>query len=348
MLCALIMAGGKGTRFWPLSTEERPKQFLKLIGNETMIQMTVNRVKPIIPAERIFISTVSKYVSLVKEQLPEIPEQNIIIEPEGRNTAPCITLSSLIIERRYKNSTMAVLPADHLIREEEKFRDILLKCNEFLDENKQIILTLGMKADRPETGYGYIKCGKTSLSIDNHKFIKVEKFVEKPELEMATQYLKEGTYLWNGGMFLWKTMNIIEQIREYCPQIYEPLKKIRTAKDNEIKELIQNNYSKTEAISIDYAVLEKSKEIYVVPSDIGWDDIGTWKSVERYKKKDINNNIIDGNAKVIECKSNIALNNEKRVIMIGLEDVLTIETEDSIYIINKDRLDKIKDYKNII
>ena len=348
MLCALIMAGGKGTRFWPLSTEEKPKQFLNLIGDETMIQMTVNRIKPIIPMERIFICTVPAYVDLVKEQLPELPHENIIIEPEGRNTAPCITLSSMIIKRRFKNTVMVVLPSDHLIKNEEKFRDIILNCRKFIDKNDKAIITVGMKMDRPETGYGYIRYSDDYVELNEERFIKVDKFIEKPDLVKAETYLKDGNYLWNGGMFLWKSENILNEIREYCPNIYEPLKDLQSVYTKEIKNIINENYYKTESISIDYAVLEKSKEIYVVIADIGWDDIGTWKSVERYKKRDDFNNIIEGNARVIESKSNIAINNDKRVVMIGIEDIMTIETDDSIYIINKGYMDNLGDYKNNI
>lgn len=348
MLCALIMAGGKGTRFWPLSTEEKPKQFLNLLGRETMIQMTVNRVKPIIPIERIFVCTVSSYVELVKEQLPELPEENIIVEPEGRNTAPCIALSSMIINRKYNDAAIAVLPSDHLIKDEEKFRNIILDCNEFLDINETALITIGMKPDRPETGYGYIRYDKKSFELKEDKFIKVDKFVEKPDLEMAENYLKEGNYLWNGGMFIWKASNIINQIREYCPDIYEPLKDIQTAEEASLSDLVKERYSDTKAISIDYAVLEKSNEIYVLPADIGWDDIGTWKSVERYKKKDDFNNIIEGNARVIESKSNIALNSGKRIVLIGIKDVMALQTEDSIYIVNKDKMENLREYKNII
>ena len=157
MLTALIMAGGKGTRFWPLSTEEKPKQFLNLIGEETMIQMTVNRIKPIIPIERIFVCTGAMYVDLVKEQIPELPERNIIVEPEGRNTAPCITLSAFVIKKYYEDSTMVVLPSDHLIKNEEEFRNVVIHANEFIKYNDNAIITLGMKPSRPEVGYGYIK-----------------------------------------------------------------------------------------------------------------------------------------------------------------------------------------------
>ncbi|WP_294155348.1 mannose-1-phosphate guanylyltransferase [uncultured Clostridium sp.] len=346
MLCALIMAGGKGTRFWPLSTEEKPKQFLNLLGDETMIQMTVNRVKPIILMERIFVCTVSSYVELVKEQLPELPEENIIIEPEGRNTGPCIALSSFIIDRKYKDATVVVLPSDHLIRNEDKFREIIVNCNKFLNDKPRSLITIGMKPDRPETGFGYIKYSDNSIKVNDNDFIKVERFVEKPDMEKAVEYLNDGKYLWNGGMFLWNVRNILNEIKKHSPGIYNPIKDIEIIENEKLYELVNNRYCETEAISIDYAVLEKSNEIYVVPSDIGWDDIGTWKSVERYKKKDIYNNILEGNAQVIDSRSNIAINNEKRIVMIGIDDVMTIETEDSIYIVNKNYMNNLRDYKN--
>ncbi|MCS6104937.1 mannose-1-phosphate guanylyltransferase [Clostridium botulinum] len=348
MLCALIMAGGKGTRFWPLSTEEKPKQFLNLIGEETMIQMTVNRVKPIIPIERIFVCTGEKYVDLVREQLPELPEKNIIIEPEGRNTAPCIALSSLVIDRYYKDSTIIVLPSDHLIQDEDCFRNIAIKSHEFVEENNKAIVTLGMKPNRAEIGYGYIKYNEQITENNDINVFKVDRFVEKPNEETAKKYLADGSYLWNGGMFLWKTSNILSEIQKYSPDTYEAIHKISQINESNLQEFINENYHKTESISIDYAVLEKSKNIYVIPSEFGWDDIGTWKSVERYKKKDVNNNIIEGNARVIESTSNIAINNGKRVVMIGIDDVMTLETEDSIYIVNKEYMDNLRDYQNAL
>ena len=341
MICALIMAGGKGTRFWPLSTEEKPKQFLNLIGNETMIQMTVNRILPIIPLERIFICTGEKYVNLVKEQLPNLPEKNIIVEPEGRNTAPCIALSALVIKRYFKDSTMVVLPSDHLIKNESRFREIIINGNEFLKQNNDGIITLGMKPDRPETGYGYIKYGERIEKNIN----KVDSFVEKPNLEVAKRYLNEGTYLWNGGMFLWKTDHIINEIKRFIPETYEALHNIENINELELQNFINKNYFKTNSISIDYAVLEKSKNVYVIPSEIGWDDIGTWKSVERYKDKDNNNNITNFNAEIIESTSNMIINNTKKVVMIGMDNTMAIETTDTIYIVNKDYMEELKNYQ---
>lgn len=343
-ICALIMAGGKGTRFWPLSTEEKPKQFLNLIENKTMIQMTVDRILPIIPIEKIFVCTGEKYVGLVKEQLPDLPNQNIIVEPEGRNTAPCIALSALVIKRYYNNSTMVVLPSDHLIKDEDEFRNIIINGSNFLENISDGIVTLGMKPDRAETGYGYIKCGDEVREGIN----KVSKFVEKPNLDLAKQYLNEGTYLWNGGMFLWKTDHIINEIKKHIPYTYEALHNIEKIEECRIQEMINSSYSKTDSISIDYAVLEKSEKIYVIPSKIGWDDIGTWRAIERYRDKDNNGNIYNDNTEIIESTSNMVINNTKKIIMIGIDNTMAIETEDAVYIVNKEYMDRLRDYQGQI
>ncbi len=345
MITALIMAGGKGTRFWPLSTEDKPKQFLNLVGDSTMIQMTVNRIIPIIPIERIFICTCEKYIDLVKEQLPELPERNIIIEPEGMNTAPCITLSALVIKRYYKDATMVVLPADHLIANENEFREIVKDSNEFLELNKQAIVTLGMSPSRPETGYGYIKFGNDINSINGRDFVKVEAFVEKPNREKAEEYLKEKTYLWNGGMFMWKISTILEQLKEYASSTYEVLHNIEHVSEENLQDLINEQYMKTEAISIDYAVLEKSEDIYVVPSNIKWDDIGSWNAIERYREKDSSSNISMGDSISFDSKNNIIISAEKKIIINEVSDIFVIETEDNIIVGRKDNIDKLKEIK---
>ena len=348
MLCALIMAGGKGTRFWPLSTEEKPKQFLNLIGEETMIQMTVNRIKPIIPIERVFVCTGEMYVDLVKEQLPELPEQNIIVEPEGRNTAPCIALSAFVIKKYYKDANMIVLPSDHLISDEDEFRNVIKNADEFVKENKEAIITLGMEPTRPETGYGYIRYGKDEKVINNHKVIKVDAFVEKPNKEKAKAYIKEGNYLWNGGMFLWSADNILKQIEKYSNDTYEALKDIEIVANEEIQELINNNYHKTEAISIDYAVMEKSDSIYVVPSRFGWDDVGSWEALDRYREKDDKGNVLVGSAKVVDSHGNLVISSSHDIVVEGLKDIYVIENDGKILVGHKSNVANVKELKKII
>ena len=349
MLTALIMAGGKGTRFWPLSTEEKPKQFLNLIGDETMIQMTINRIKPIIPIERIFVCTSEMYVDLVKEQLPELPETNIIVEPEGRNTAPCIALSAMIIDRYYKNSNMVVLPSDHLIKYEGKFRKALIKGEEFLMLNNQAILTLGMEPSRPETGYGYIKYGEEIFTLGNVNIRKVDKFIEKPNMERAKKYLSDGTYLWNGGMFIWSCENIVNQIKKYSSNTYEALNGLSVIEEKNIQQFINENYKNTEAISIDYAVLEKSQDVYVIPSDFGWDDVGNWEAIERYREKDSFGNILIGEAKVDkEGEDNLIIATRSEVIIDGLNEIYVIENDGKIIIGNKKNITNAKELKELL
>lgn len=347
MICALIMAGGRGTRFWPLSTDDKPKQFLNLIGEDTMIQMTVKRINKLIPMDRIFVCTGEKYVALVKEQLPNLPERNIIVEPEGRNTAPCIALSALVINRYYKDATMVVLPSDHLINKEEEFLTILSDGNEFLDKNQQAILTLGITPTRPETGYGYIKYSDEKTTVNSNEVIKVESFVEKPNLETAMQYLANGSYLWNGGMFMWRTSNIIGQIKKHLPNTYEALYKLEDIEEVAIEGYINENYSKTDATSIDYGILEKSKSIYVIPSDISWDDIGSWEAVDRYRETDELGNILLGDIKNVNGKNNLIVSSNMKVIIDNLDDIYVIENDGHLVIGKRENVNKVKELKDL-
>lgn len=347
MLCALIMAGGKGTRFWPLSTEEKPKQFLKLLGEDTMIQMTVNRVEKLLPIEKIFVVTAKQYVNLVKEQLPNLPEKNIIVEPVGKNTAPCIALSAFIIKKYYDNATIAVLPSDHLIKDEERFIQILKDADEFVENNHNAIVTLGMKPDRPETGYGYIKYSGNKRQINGSQIISVETFVEKPNLEKAKEYLKSGQYLWNGGMFIWKADNILKLTKEYLNETYSVLSEIAATSEKNFEAVLENRYKEVECISIDYGIMENADNIYVIPSDFGWDDVGNWTSIERYNEKDEKENISNSNSFVYKSSKNIILT-QKKVVLNNVENLIIVETDDYILISAKDKEQEIKFAKELI
>ncbi len=287
MFCALIMAGGKGTRFWPKSTEEKPKQFLNLIADKTMIQLTYNRLLKIMPKERIFVVTGERYKKQVQNNLTDLPEKNIIIEPEGRNTAPCILLACLYIKEIYKDATVAVVPSDHAIKNTDEFCNILQVANSYVEnENRDAIVTIGITPNRPETGYGYIK-----LKDKDGQVIKVDKFVEKPNLEKAKEYLEAGEYLWNAGMFIFDINSMLKEL-EANYSGYNVLKELPSIEEKEYTKKLKKLYPECESISIDYAVMEKSQSIYVVPGDFGWDDIGTWTSLERYIAKDESENIL--------------------------------------------------------
>lgn len=346
MLCALIMAGGKGERFWPLSTDEKPKQFLRLLGDKTMIQMTVERLKKRIPIERIFVITGRQYVDILEKQLPELPEDNVIVEPVGRNTAPCIGLSAFIINKRYRDAYMVVLPSDHLVVNEDKFLDTVNAAYGFVKSKNNAVVTLGIKPSRAETDYGYIKFGEEEAKIDGFNIDKVEKFVEKPNKARAKKYLKNGSFLWNGGMFIWKCSMVLDLIKRHLSNTYHILSEIAVASETEFEDVLEEKYYKVDNISVDYGIMEKAENIYVIPSDFGWDDIGTWYSVERYNTKDVNNNVYVGKIKSIESKNNIVVGKEKPIVVVGLSDVFVVESDNIIFIGKKEDIEKIKEIKN--
>jgi len=335
------MAGGKGTRFWPKSTEEKPKQFINLIEDRTMIQLTVDRIKKLVPIEKIFISTGEKYIDLVKEQLPDLPEKNIIVEPVGRNTAPCILLASLYIKQIYSDCNIAVLPSDHLIKNEIEFLEILKKANDFVDKNKESIVTIGITPDRPETGYGYIKYSK----IGKNEVVKVDRFVEKPDLEKAKKYLKSNEYLWNAGMFIFNVDYMLKELENNYNNTFKLLKQLPSIYDKNYNKLLKEIYPESENISIDYAVMEKSKNIYVIPSNFGWDDIGTWKALERYVEKDDKDNLIKGQASIYNSSNNVLYSGEKKIVVIGLDNIFCIESDDMIVIGPKEKMEELKNYR---
>ena len=348
MLCALIMAGGKGTRFWPLSTEEKPKQFLKLVCEDTMIQMSVKRLEKLIPIERIFIVTGKRYTNLVKKQLPDLPIRNIIIEPVGKNTAPCIALSAFHINKIYQDATIAVLPSDHLIEDVDNFLEILNSADIFVNKNEESIVTIGMKPDRPETGYGYINYSHVNCTINGCEVRNVKKFVEKPYLHMAEEYLEDGNYLWNGGMFIWKAVNILRLTRLLLNDTFEVLNEIAATCEEDYHRVLEEKYDNIDSISVDFGIMEKAKDIYVIPGDFGWDDVGSWEAVERYREKDCDNNVCIGQVKKFGCSNNIIISNGKPIVISGLQDIFVVESDDMIFVGKKDEMESIKGLRNKI
>lgn len=339
--CILIMAGGKGTRFWPKSTEEKPKQFINLIEDRTMIQLTIDRIRNILPIEKIFVATGEKYIDLVKKQIPDLPDKNIIVEPVGRNTAPCILLASLYIKQIYNNCNIAVLPSDHLIKNEKIFLDTLESANDFVNGSNESIVTIGITPDRPETGYGYIKYDKT----EKKEVVKVEKFVEKPDLKKAKQYLESKEYLWNAGMFIFNVEYMLKELENNYNKTFKLLQQLPSIYDKNYGKILNEIYSESENTSIDYAVMEKSKNIYVIPSNFGWDDIGTWKSLERYIEKDEKDNLVKGQASIYNSSNNVLYSGGKKIVVIGLDNIFCIESDDMIVIGPKEKIEELKNYR---
>lgn len=336
MLCVLIMAGGIGSRFWPQSTEKMPKQFLKLLGDKSMIQMTYDRMKKITNEENIFIVTNKNYVNLIKEHIPNISNQNIICEPCSKNTAPCILLSSLYIKNLYNEANIICVSSDSYIGKEDEFIEKIRIANDFLSHEKKAIVTLGIKPTRIETGYGYIKYEKSD-SIPN----KVIKFVEKPSYDVAKEYFLSGDYLWNAGMFIFNNLSMLDELKNNLTNEYNLLKDLPNINDVNYNDFLEENYQKCTKISIDYAVMEKSSHVYAISSDINWDDVGSWKALERYTKKDVDDNISKGDIKTINSHNNVIYGNNKKIVLVNVDDLYCIDSNDVIIIGKKDDIGNV-------
>ncbi|NGP77822.1 NTP transferase domain-containing protein [Balneolaceae bacterium YR4-1] len=345
MLHAVIMAGGSGTRFWPRSTKEKPKQFLKIFGDRTMLQETVDRIEPVIPPERVWVITNERYMQLVKEQLPDVPESNIIGEPVARNTAPCVASAATLLQEKDPEATMVVLPADHSIGNPEKFITILETAAHKADEDDALI-TIGIRPDRPETGYGYIEFSKDSdETVKGHEVKKVVQFREKPDLKTARQFIFSGNFLWNSGMFVWKAAVIANQFKKHLPEVYEQMEELEPAVGtNEQGEAINNFYRNCPSISIDYGIMEKAETVYVVPGEFGWNDVGSWRAVYDLREKDEKGNVIQSDTAILESSENnlVHSENKKLITLVGVENLAVVETEDAILVCNLDESQGVK------
>ena len=337
---ALIMAGGRGERFWPRSRQNMPKQFLSLTDDgKTMIQLTVERILPLVAMEDIFIVTNRSYKDLVRSQLPELPEENILCEPVGKNTAPCIGLGAVHMAKRYGDAVMMVLPSDHLIKYTSLFLNTLSDACEVAEQGENLV-TLGIAPDSPETGYGYIKFQpETTLG----RAFSVEKFVEKPDLETAKAYLASEQYLWNSGMFIWKTSTILKNLEAYLPETYQGLCKIGEAIGTDMEEqALERAFQAFKAESIDYGVMEKAKNIYILSGSFGWDDVGSWLAVSRIKRSNELGNVVDGNVVTVDTRNTTIQGGGKLIAAVGLEDMIVVDSEDALLICEKDHAGDIK------
>lgn len=337
---ALIMAGGRGERFWPKSRKNLPKQFLSLTDDgKTMIQLTVERILPLVKMEDIYISTNRDYKELVRQQLPEIPEENILCEPVGRNTAPCIGLGAVHMRKKYEDAVMYVLPSDHLIKYTSIFLSTLTDAGEVAEQGENLV-TLGITPDCPETGYGYIKFLPNQML---GRAFEVDRFVEKPDLETAKEYVASEQYLWNSGMFIWKVSTILKNLETYLPETYEGLNRIADAIGTEEEELVlEKEFSAFQSESIDYGIMEKAKNIYILSGSFGWDDVGSWLAVGRIKKSNEFGNVINGNAVTVDTKNCIIQGGKKLIATVGIEDIIVVDTEDALLICEKDSAGNIK------
>lgn len=343
----VIMAGGVGSRFWPMSTSEKPKQFIDVLGvGKSLLQLTVERFESICKTDNVWIVTNKSYVDIVKEQLPKIPADHILCEPCRRNTAPCIAYVSWKIKSINPKANIVVSPSDHIVTNENEFRRVINDCLKFTSDTDAIV-TLGMKPSRPETGYGYIQADLASPSLRNKEVFRVDSFREKPDLETANQYIKKNNYFWNAGIFVWNVNTIVNAFRIYQPaiaKIFESLNPVY-GKENEQAE-IDAKFPECESISVDYAIMEKADEIFVCPSDFGWSDLGTWGSLLVQTKKDLYGNSCIGNDINVFETSNCMIHTtqEKKVVIQGLDGYIIAENDNTLLICKLSEEQRIKQF----
>ena len=345
----VIMAGGIGSRFWPMSTDECPKQFIDVLGvGRSLLQLTMDRFSGVVDAENIWVVTNGRYVDMVKEQLPDIPSNHVLCEPCRRNTAPCIAYVSWRIKSQDPKANIVVTPSDHVVTNVEEFRRVIKHCLNFTEDNDAIV-TLGMKPTRPETGYGYIQADLSQSSVRNKEIFRVDSFKEKPDLSRAKEYIKDKSYFWNAGIFIWNVTTIVNAFRIFQPtlsKIFEGMQDVfGTDKEQEI---IDKRYPECQNISVDYAIMEKVEEIFVCPSDFGWSDLGTWGALLMQTKRDLyGNSVIGENVQLYETKNCIVhtLQN-KKVVIQGLDGYIVAEQDGKLLICKLSEEQRIKDFKS--
>ena len=341
----VIMAGGIGSRLWPLSTPDTPKQFIDILGvGQSLLQLTVERFLPLCPPDRFWVVTSEKYVDIVREQLPAVPDDQILAEPEARNTAPCIAYASWKIARKDPDANIVVTPADALVLKTFQFAETIRKALTFTEVYGGIV-TVGIAPTRPETGYGYIHAAEAVQG----QVVKVSEFKEKPDLSTAEAYLTDGHYFWNAGIFVWKVSTIVEELRAHAPQIAGVMDSLAPSFCTEgetaaLKEL----FPTCEKISIDYAVMEKSKGIHVIAADLGWSDLGSWGSVKTHIEPDADGNaVIGGDVRLFGCKDCfVHTAGEKTVVVEGLEGYIVAESADRLLVCRLSEEQRIKEFSS--
>lgn len=345
MIYGLVLAGGKGSRLYPLSRAAEPKQFLKLINDKSFLVNTVERIKPIIEKQNIYVVTNRDYKDKIKEELLEIDENNIFIEPANKETATCIGLSAIKLLKQDANAVMVVLPSDHYIQGEKNYVDTLSQAIE-LANKRRCIVTLGIEPSRPETGYGYIEMGERTTG--NIATYRVARFTEKPNLEVAKDFLEKGTYLWNSGIFIFRADVILREIEKYLPKLHKCLMQIYKSLGEENEdEIIREQYDIIDGISIDFGVMQKTRKAYVIKCDFSWDDMGSFGALSRLLTSRKSNNTSQ-NVFVDECENCSIFGNKNLIIGFGVKDLIIVDAGDVILVMDKNKDQEIKDLLNKI
>lgn len=346
MVYAVIMAGGSGTRFWPKSTKALPKQFLNLFGDGTMIQNTASRISEIIPQERIMVVTNNDYVSIVSEQLPKVPAENIVGEPVAKNTAPCVAIAAGLLKKKDPDAVMVVLPADHHITDPDRFRSYLNAAIAKARSGDHLV-TIGIEPDRPETGFGYIH-GDNDVTedLEGHTVKAVQAFKEKPDLDTARSFLSSGNYYWNSGMFVWKAETVLQEIEKHLPDMYEHVEHALPELYGDTHHAAINDfYHACESVSIDYGIMETADSVFVVPGEFGWNDVGSWSAVFDLAEKNKDGNAIQSVFAAFSGATNnlVFSDSEKMIAMVGVDNIAVVETDTAILVCDLKQAQGVKE-----
>jgi mannose-1-phosphate guanylyltransferase len=329
-LQVVIMAGGKGERLWPVSSPDFPKQLIPFNGKNSLLRITFERSLELASPDNIYVVTSKSLASKVNEELPELPPANILAEPVGKNTAPCIGYAAVVISKKDPEAVMVVFPSDHLINEPAKLRDTVFFGNKALQAHPELLITLGIVPDRPETGYGYIAPETILLSQGEFTIKRVKSFHEKPARVLAEQYLKSG-YLWNAGMFLWRVDTILEMFSLYMSDLHGELMKLKSTIDDD-PDAVERFYHDAPKVSIDYGIMEKAERVAVIPVDFGWNDVGSWDAMDSLFSSDESGNTVRGSAEIIDSERNVVWSTDKPIVLIGVNDLVIVEGPDAILV----------------
>jgi len=332
-LQVVIMAGGKGERLWPVSSSQMPKQLIPFEGEKSLLRATFERSCDLAGPGNIYVVTSGELAEKVAKELPEMPAENILAEPFGRNTAPCIGYAAVVISKKDPEAMMAVFPSDHIIREPAKLKDAILFGARALTSHPELLITLGVVPERPETGYGYIAPEAVLLSQDNLILKRVKSFHEKPARILAEQYLKSG-YLWNAGMFLWRVDTILEMFSLHMADLSDELTRLRETLDTDPGS-VERFYTAAPKVSIDYGIMEKASRVGVIPVDFGWSDVGSWDAMAGLFETDTSGNTVRGSGELIDAERNVIWSTDKHIVLIGVSDLVVVEGQDSILVCHR-------------